>query len=116
LEDREPTQARLIDLEDQTLEERRLVLDGKAILPLMIRPVPGIAGGDIAIAAHRRLNIPAAAATARRYARGSRRRPRGSRRGSRWRRPAPACAGAWARSAHGRARASPAPSRPRARP
>src|SRR5262249_47139012 len=109
LEDRWPARAGLVGLADETLEERCLVLDGKAVFPLMVRAVPGIAGCDIAIAAHRRLSSPAAAKRARRYARGSRRRPRGCRRGPRWRRPEPPCADASVRSAHGRARASRAP-------
>src|SRR5215210_1895611 len=52
LEDSEPGEAGLIDLEHQTLEKRGVVLEREAILPLVIGTMPWIVGGKGTVAGH----------------------------------------------------------------
>src|SRR5205807_2980254 len=49
LEDREPGEPRLVDLQDEPLEEGVVVRDGKAVLLIVIRPVEGMAWRDVAV-------------------------------------------------------------------
>src|SRR6185295_16350022 len=57
LQDRQPGEARLVDLEHQPTEERRVVTEGEAVLAIVIRAVERMAGGDPAVA-QRRPGIP----------------------------------------------------------
>ena len=44
LENRQPRESRLVDLEGKSLEQRRFLADGKAVLPIVVRAVEGVAG------------------------------------------------------------------------
>jgi len=44
LQDREPRESGLVDLQSEPLEEDRIVTDGESILPLVVRSVPRIGG------------------------------------------------------------------------
>jgi hypothetical protein len=50
LQDGEPGQARLVDLQDQPLEEKVVVPEGEAVLTVVVGPVPGVARGRSAVA------------------------------------------------------------------
>src|SRR5947209_815969 len=60
-QDRQPRKARLVDLEHEALEEAVVIGDRKAVLAIVIRPVPGMPGRDLAIAAHASLRSAGAA-------------------------------------------------------
>src|SRR5215213_1111509 len=49
LEDGEPGEPGLVDLEHQPLEQRRVVAERDAVFVVMIGPVPEVAGSDIAV-------------------------------------------------------------------
>ena len=48
-EDGEPGKARLVDLQDQPLEERGIVPQREAVLPVVVGPMPFMSGGGIAV-------------------------------------------------------------------
>src|SRR5690606_5523954 len=50
LEDRQPREARLVDLEDQPLEELVVAADRESVLAVVIRPVVRVAFRGLAIA------------------------------------------------------------------
>ena len=50
LQDRQPRQTRLVDLEGEPLEERTVVGDGKTVFAFVVVRVPGIGAGGGAIA------------------------------------------------------------------
>jgi hypothetical protein len=49
LQDREPAEAGLVDLQDEALEEEVVILDGKAVFEIVIRPVERMAVGRVAV-------------------------------------------------------------------
>ena len=52
LQDGEPGEAGLIDLEDEALEEHIVIARRKAVLALVVGSMEGMAGGDVAIGRH----------------------------------------------------------------
>src|SRR4051812_14577554 len=50
LQDRQPRQSRLIDLEDESLEERVIVVNGEAVLAVVIRAVKRMSRRNVAVA------------------------------------------------------------------
>ena len=49
LEDRQPAQSGLIDLQEQTSEEGVIVGNGKAVFPVVVRPVNGVSVRRVAV-------------------------------------------------------------------
>ena len=49
LEDREPGEAGLVDLQHQSLEQLGVAREREAVLLVVIGPVPFVAGGDVAV-------------------------------------------------------------------
>ena len=49
LQHRQPGQSRLVDLEDQPLEQHRLVLGRETVFGLVVRAVPGMSRREVAV-------------------------------------------------------------------
>jgi len=56
LQDGQPRESCLVDLEHQALEERRVVVQGEAVLAIVVGAVEGVAGRDAAVGQGRRLS------------------------------------------------------------
>jgi hypothetical protein len=52
LEDGEPGEPRLVDLQDEPLEQLRVGGEREAVLAVVIRTMPLVAGGDVAVGGH----------------------------------------------------------------
>src|SRR6185503_2226691 len=48
-ENREPRESRLIDLEDEPLEQLLVAPDRESVFPVVIGAVPGMTGGEVAV-------------------------------------------------------------------